>query len=402
MIIRTLFLFAVCLLCKAVVNGHASQPPVVYSLDAKVLENNKIKLRKKDIGLLPAYEQLLKEAAQALAYEPVSVMEKADVPPSGDKHDYMSIAPYFWPDSSKPNGVPYMNRDGLVNPEVKQYKDKIYLAEICDAVSTLALAWYFSGDERYAAHAAKLMRVWFLNPETKMNPNLNFAQAIKGKTTGRGYGLIDTRHFVKLIDAIGLLNGAANWLPADQAGMQGWFTSFLDWMHTSKNGIDEMNTANNHAVWYDLQRLSIALFVGKKELAKQIVASATGRLDKQMDEQGSFPLEMKRTISLHYTVFVLDPFFTIAQLSQHTDFDFWNYESPTGKSLKKGFNVLVPYLLGEKKWEGPQILSFKFEEAIPLLIEGAKHYSCTGCRQQVNKLLGEEASNSRYHLLTDF
>lgn len=350
---------------------------------------------------MPAYNKLLKDAEKALAFQPVSVMEKAKFPPGGDKHDYMSIAPYFWPDSTKPAGAPYINRDGLVNPEVREYKDKIYLAAICENVSTLSLAFYFSDDSRYAEHAAKLMRIWFLNPGTRMNPNLNFAQAIQGITTGRGYGLIDTRHFVNLVDGIGLLNGAASWTSTDQAGMKDWFTRFLDWMQTSKNGMEEMNTTNNHGVWYDEQRLSYALFTGNTALAKQIVASAESRLDKQMDDKGGFPLEMKRTISLHYTVFVMDPFFTIAQLARNIGVDFWKYESPSGKSLKKGFNVLIPYLVEEKKWEGPQILKFNFAEAVPLLLQGAKEYDCTSCKSRVSKIPGEDAKSSRLHLLTD-
>ncbi|MDO9375910.1 MAG: alginate lyase family protein, partial [Ferruginibacter sp.] len=232
--------------------------PGVLSLDAKVLETNKKRILAKDSALMPAYLQLISDAAQALSQRPVSVMEKTNFPPSGNKHDYMSIAPYFWPDSSKPGGVPYMNKDGQINPEVKEYMDKIYLAEVCEAVYTLGLAWYFSGEDKYARHAGTLLRTWFLDTATKMNPNLDFAQAVKGRTTGRGYGLIDTRHFVKLIDGIGLLQKSPCLSTKDQGGLQHWFTAFLDWMQTSKNGVEEMNTTNNHAVWYDLQRLCFA------------------------------------------------------------------------------------------------------------------------------------------------
>ena len=374
--------------------------PAVFSIDAGVLASNKQKIKANNASIIPAYKKLLEDANEALLYRPVSVMEKVNFPPSGNKHDYMSIAPYFWPDSSKPNGSPYINRDGQINPEVKEYKDKIYLAAICEAVSTLSLGWYFSGDKRYAEHAGNLMRVWFLDKGTKMNPNLNFAQAVKGRTNGRGYGLIDTRHFVKLIDGIGLLNDAPGWTANDQQGMEDWFAQFLNWMQTSKNGIDEMNTSNNHGVWYDKQRLSFALFTGNKELAKQIVASAKNRLDKQMDETGNFPLELKRTISLHYTVFVLDPFFTIAALAENVNIDLWNYESASGKSLKKGFNVLLPYLLQEKKWEHPQILQFDFEEAVPLLTKGAEVYNCTTCKEAVKKIVGDKAASLRSNLLT--
>jgi len=370
-------------------------------MNAATLAANKQKIRDSNPSLLPAYKQLQEDAEKALQFKPVSVMEKINNPPSGNKHDYMSIAPYFWPDSSKPGGVPYINKDGQINPEVNQYMDKIYLGQVCDEVSTLALAWYFSGDKRYANHAAKLLRVWFLDSATKMNPNLNFAQAVKGRTNGRGYGLIDTRHFVRLVDAIGLLANAPSWTATDQHGMQKWFADFLDWMQTSKNGLAEMHTVNNHRIWYDEQRLSYALFTGNTALAKEIVKSAENQLDKQMDSVGNFPLELKRTISLHYTVFVLHPFFITADLAKHVGVDLWNFVSPSGKSLKKGFEAVLPYLLQEKKWTGQQIKPFYYEEAIPLLNKGAQNYHCKACLQQVNKIAGAKAKSLQLHLVTD-
>ena len=375
--------------------------PQVFALNAKTLASNKKQIKANNVNLIPAYKKLLADAEKALQFKTVSVMEKANTPPSGDKHDYMSIAPYFWPDPSKPGGVPYMNKDGQINPEVNQYKDKIYLLAVCDNVSTLALAWYFSGDARYADHAEKLLRVWFLDTATRMNPNLNFAQAVKGRQTGRGYGLIDTRHFVRLIDAIGLLSNSSHWTQKDQQGMKEWFAEFLNWMQTSKNGLAEMHTLNNHRVWYDEQRLSYALFTGNITLAKEVVTNAKEQLDKQMASDGSFPLEMKRTISLHYTVFVLDPFFTTADLAKNVGIDFWNYVSPSGKSLKKGFEAVLPYLLKEKEWPGQQIKPFDYDEALPLLVKGAENYDCKVCLKQVNKIAGDSASSLRLHLLTD-
>jgi len=375
--------------------------PQVFALNAKTLASNKKQIKANNVNLIPAYKKLLADAEKALQFKTVSVMEKANTPPSGDKHDYMSIAPYFWPDPSKPGGVPYMNKDGQINPEVNEYKDKIYLLAVCDNVSTLALAWYFSGDARYADHAEKLMRVWFLDTATRMNPNLNFAQAVKGRQTGRGYGLIDTRHFVRLIDAIGLLGNSSHWTQKDQQGMKEWFAEFLNWMQTSKNGLAEMHTLNNHRVWYDEQRLSYALFTGNITLAKEVVTNAKEQLDKQMASDGSFPLEMKRTISLHYTVFVLDPFFTTADLAKNVGIDFWNYVSPSGKSLKKGFEAVLPYLLKEKEWPGQQIKPFDYDEALPLLVKGAENYDCKVCLKQVNKIAGDSASSLRLHLLTD-
>ena len=235
--------------------------PKVFSIDAKVLEKNKGRINAKEAMLMPAYKQLLKDADKAMEFGPVSVMGKKNDPPSGDKHDYMSLAPYYWPDPTKANGLPYIRKDGETNPEVKDYKDKEYMPKLCEVVNTLGLAYYFSNDNKYADHAAELLRVWFLDKATRMNPNLNYSQAMKGSNDGRGAGLIDSRHFIKVIDAIGLIEKTKGWTTKDQEGMKQWFSDFLNWMQTSKNGIDEMNAKNNHGDWYDAQRLSMALFI---------------------------------------------------------------------------------------------------------------------------------------------
>ncbi|MEP7238024.1 MAG: alginate lyase family protein [Ferruginibacter sp.] len=382
-----------------VIGQSTTGKTIVYSLDLSALEKNRSAIQNKEAAIMPAYKTLLKDADKALQFEPVSVMSKTNNPPSGDKHDYMSLAPYFWPDPKKADGLPYIRKDGQTNPEVKDYKDKEYMPKLCEQVNVLAMAYYFSGDNTYAEHAAKLMRVWFLDPATKMNPNLKYAQAIKGVNDGRGAGLIDSRHFVKLIDAIGLLQTSKSWKAEDQKGMQQWFADFLNWMQTSKTGIDELNAKNNHGAWYDAQRLSMALFTGNTELAKKIAANAAARLDYQVDENGFLPKEMERTISLHYSAFALEAFFNIANMADKAGFDLWNYTTPTGKSLKKSFTALKPYFANEKKWEGEQIKDYEFEDGYLLLFEAAKRYNCKDCEQAVKTLAADKAPRLRINLL---
>jgi len=377
----------------------AAQQPAVFSIDGKALSKNKSRIQSKEELIMPAYKQLLKDADKAMEFGPVSVMEKNNVPPSGDKHDYMSLAPYYWPDPNKADGLPYIRKDGETNPEVKDYKDKEYMPKLCELANTLALAYYFSGEHKYAEHAAKLLRVWFLDKDTRMNPNLDYAQAMKGHNTGRGAGLIDTRHFIKVPDAIGLLQGSKYWTAADQDGMKKWFSDFLNWMQTSKNGIDEMNAKNNHGDWYDAQRLSFALFIGNTELAKQIVLSAQDRLDKQADETGMFPREMERTTSLHYSVFAMEAFFIIAKMAESTGTDLWEHVTPSGRSLKRSFEVLKPYFSKEKNWEGKQIKEYNQEEGYMLLMEGAKRFGCRDCEQVVQRLAADKAQRLRIKLL---
>ncbi|MBC7938009.1 MAG: alginate lyase family protein [Rhizobacter sp.] len=398
---KILFLFFVssfmaCSVSKAYMQNNE---PAVFALDATTLENNKRRINANDPELSASYKLLLKDADKALLWGPVSVTEKKNVPPSGDKHDYMSLAPYHWPNPATKDGLPYVRKDGQTNPEVKEYKDKEYMPKLCGEVHTLALAYYFSGERKYADHAAKLMQVWFLDTATRMNPNLNYGQAIKGQNTGRGAGMIDSRHFVKLVDAIGLLKGSKSWTTKHQQGMKDWFTAFLNWMQTSKIGTDEMNADNNHGAWYDAQRLSMALFISDKTLANKIVLNAAGRLDKQLDANGYFPKELERTISLHYTSFVMEAFFNIAQMATRTDEDLWNRVTPSGASLKKAFETAYPFFIKEKEWQYPQIKPYEYEQAFFLLQNAAIQFNCRNCKEKMTALAGEKANRLRANLL---
>jgi hypothetical protein len=374
--------------------------PLLYAISGNAIQVNKEKINNKNALLIPAYKDLIKDADKALLFGPVSVMEKSNIPPSGNKHDYMSLAPYFWPDPSKPNGLPYMRKDGETNPEVKEYKDKEYLPTLCEAVYTLALANYFSEDDKYAKHAVKLMQVWFLDTATRMNPNLNFGQAIKGENTGRGAGLIDTRHFVKLIDGINLLNQRGKLTSTDLSGMQAWFAAFLIWMQTSEVGKQEMNAKNNHGVWYDAQRIAMALFTNQNDLAKQVVKNVQLRINNQMDSDGFFPAELERTISLHYSLFVLEPLMQIAQMAKLIQIDLINYQAPNGNSIRKGVETLLPFLMMEKTWTGKQIKPFDFNEGIPLLAQSYTEFKCIKCKEAISKIHPTKPERLRIHLLT--
>ena len=164
--------------------------------DLKQLAITKTKVQSGDKSVMAAYKKLISNANKILSYKPVSVMDKVDIPPSGNKHDYVSLAPYWWPNPNTPNGLPYIRKDGQINPEVKNYPDKQSMPRLCGNIYLLGIAYYLSGNEQYAQKINQLMTVWFLDTATVMNPNLNFAQYIKGVNSGRGIGIIDTRHFV--------------------------------------------------------------------------------------------------------------------------------------------------------------------------------------------------------------
>jgi hypothetical protein len=394
------YLLVVCISCMHMLAFAQVEGVSPRLNDMAQLQKIKRAIKLKENNLYPAYQLLIEEAEKALKFGPVSVMEKQYLPPSGNKHDYMSLAPYHWPDPSKKDGLPYIRKDGETNPEVKLYKDKEYLPKLCDHVFNLSLAYYYSDNITYSNHALKLVRVWFLDTATRMNPNMNFSQAIKGVNTGRGAGLIDARNLLKVIEAIALLNKSGIVTEKDLLMLRAWFTDFLQWMQTSPTGIDELNAPNNHGVWYDALRLSIALFIGEKKLANEIVLNAQKRLDQQMNASGRFPLEMERTTSLHYSVFAIEAFLKIAKMAESTNHDLWNYQSKKGNSLEKALNEMLPYLMQEKQWDGPQIKPFEFGEGIPLLGIATTKYGCKKCKEGIFKIGSTDKEYFRNYLLT--
>ena len=221
-------------------------------------------------SLHPALGKLISDADKALKLEPPSVMDKPKMPPSGDKHDYFSTAPYFWPDPTKKDGLPYIRKDGEKNPESdNENSDSPRMNQMANSAETLALAYYFTGREPYASGAARLLRVWFLEPRKRMNPNFNHAQAVPGVNTGRGTGMIESRSLTEVVDAVGLLAGSRAWTRTDQEGMVAWMSDFLEWARTSKHGKEERAAKNNHGTFYDVQIAHWALFVGQTNLARK-------------------------------------------------------------------------------------------------------------------------------------
>src|SRR5205809_4847803 len=347
--------------------------PSVFLLDARQVQLTRQRIRDSDKSLTAAWDRLQRDAQKALSEGPFSIVNKSVTPPSGDKHDYMTQAPYFWPDPKSPNGLPYIRRDGERNPEINKITDHASLDDLENSVETLALAYYLKGDEAYAARAVQLLRAFFLDPATRMNPNLQYAQFIPGVNTGRGIGLIETRGLSRVVDAIGLLAGSKALTEADQHGLQAWFDKFLQWMLESKNGREEAAAKNNHGTYYDVQVVAYALFVGRKDFAKQVVEQARQkRIASQIEPDGRQPLELARTKAWSYSNGNLDGLMQLAILAGHVNVDLWNFQTHDGRGIRRALDFLTPVALGEKKWDYPEIEGgVKPETLFPLMRRAA-------------------------------
>jgi hypothetical protein len=352
--------------------------PRVFIINAKSLQEQKQKLadpKTADPTLRPALDKIERDAQKALKTETLSVMAKTALPPSGDKHDYMSQAPYFWKNPDTKDGLPYIRKDGERNPEIKNFPDHDLMDKLGKTAEALALGYYFTGKEQYSAKAADLLRAWFLDPKTSMNPNLEFAQAVPGKNDGRGTGILESRALTRVVDAVGMLSGSSSWTKADQAGLEAWFTKYYAWITTSKHGIDEANAKNNHGTWYDVQITSFALFIGKTDAARKTLESAKNtRIAKQIEPDGKQPLELARTKSWSYSTMNLEGMVQLAKLGDAVGVDLWNFQTSDGRSVRKAIEFLYPFATGEKKWTWEQIEEFQPEKLYSTMRLGSQKY----------------------------
>ena len=313
-------------------------------------------------------KKTLSSADKAISHPVFTVTENTEKlkvnTQSHDPHDYFSIAPYFWPDPSKPDGVPYIRKDGEMNPRKKELSDQKQLDGMIAAVVNLAVAYHASGDEKYAAAAAGFLRGFFLDPATRMNPNLEYAQAILGENLGRGSGIIDAAGLSVLPDCIALISTSPAWTASDRKGMTDWWSTYAHWLQTSPHGIHERDNANNHGVYYDLQLGGVLLGAGKKSEARELLArSVPARMDRQINPNGEMPLEEARRTSWHYCNFNITAFTRVCLMAESLGLNIWNHEGPGGAgNLKKAMLFLICYLDRPKEWKFTQITEFTTEK----------------------------------------
>ena len=293
--------------------------------------------------------RVLKAANQYLKEQPITITASTSPRSAGGIHDFFSEGDYWWPDPANPDG-PYIQRDGMTNPN--NFVDhRRYLMRLSVQVPALAAAWTLTKDERYAKHAVEHLRAWFIDEKTRMNPSLQFAQAIHGRFTGRGIGVIDTIHLVEVARAVEILKDSPSLNANDLGGVIQWFNDYLRWMTTSKNGLDEREGKNNHGTCWVMQVAAFAELVGNQDL----IAYCRNRfktvlVPNQIAVNGTFPEELRRTKPYGYSLFNLDAMATICELLSTPGDNLWTFTTSDGRGIGKAVEYMYPFIKNKKSW----------------------------------------------------
>ncbi|MCB5228317.1 MAG: alginate lyase family protein [Paraglaciecola sp.] len=352
-------------------------------LSESALQQTKLRAKQGDIRTLSAIAFLDKAATELLSVPIFTIVNKSILPASGNKHDYFSFGPYWWPDPTKADGKPWVKIDGKINPASREpEQDKVAFKQFSDAVTTLATAYFFTDKPEYAQKTATLIKAWFLDEATYMNPHLNYAQAIPGITDGRGIGIIDMWYLYRVIDGIRLIQSSAALSDVDNRKLQQWFSTYLDWLINSPLGIEERNTHNNHATFYALQTAIVAFYVGKHDIAHQQVKHATKLLKQQVEKDGQQPHELSRTRPFHYSVFNLQAFVGLAAIAPKVGLDLWNHPQAESPTIKAAIEYILTRTKSSQNWNGKQERQIELFRLIPVLPDLARAYDIPASEYQ--------------------
>ena len=294
-------------------------------------------------------DRVLKAAKVYLSESPITITASSSLRSAGGAHDFFSEGDYWWPDPQNPDG-PYIQRDGMTNPN--NFTDhRRYLMRLSLQVPTLVAAWKLTGNDRYAGHAAKHLRAWFLDEKTRMNPHLQFAQAIKGRVTGRGIGIIDTIHLVEVARAIEVLEGSKVISRDELDRVKRWFADYLRWMTTHPYGLEERDAKNNHGTCWVMQVAMFARLTRNEELLRFCRERfKTVLVPNQIAADGSFPQELRRTKPYGYSLFNLDAMATICQILSTQEDNLWRFELEDGRGIRRSVAYMTPFIRNKKTW----------------------------------------------------
>ena len=293
--------------------------------------------------------EIIARADKVFYEKPVTITAFTCDRSAGGIHDFYSEGDYWWPDPQNPDG-PYIQRDGMSNPA--NFTDhRRMMIRLSQIVGQLASAYKITGDEKYVRQAFIHLKAWFADTTTRMNPSLLYAQAIKGRFTGRGTGIIDTIHFIEVAQAILVMEKAKCVDKQLLTAIKSWFSEYIEWLMTHQYSIDEMNAKNNHATCWVMQVAEFARLTGDEkilEFCRQRYRDII--LPDQMASDGSFPQELRRTKPYGYSLFNLDAMTMVCLILSDKNNDLMNYQTPDGRSLRKGIEFLYPYVTDKPKW----------------------------------------------------
>jgi len=370
--------------------------PQIYLYPVKNLVAAKQCVARNDPSIMAPYAQLMEEAHKALLAKPESVMDKPLVAASGNKHDFFSYGPYWWPDPKKPDGLPYIKRDGHIYPKSKIGTDSVAFWHTCNNAQALAYAYYFTGREDYAKKAAEVIRVWFLNPETAMNPSANYGQAIPGLINGRGEGVIEMRQLTRIPDAIALIELSGAWTKDDRNAFRHWLEQYYDWLTHIKLSIDETSMENNHMSWRDVQLVQFSLVLGKADYARALLQQEMPRLlDMQVKSKGEQERELVRTDSLGYSLFNLEALFRLAILGDYVGVDYWKITAKDGGGLYAALDYLAPYTDPGNPWPENEVKPADRKRLLPLLAQAYAQNKDIRYKGLLDKFCGD--GDNEYH-----
>lgn len=355
-------------------------------LDKDNLDQIKAKIDRQDPFVMPAYQTLISKAEKTLSMDRLSVVDKSLTPPSQDKHDYMSLGPYFWPNPKTKDGYPYIRRDGKVNPNALIDSDSPRLVRLANALETLALAYYYTNNTKYAQRAVEMIQIWFINDSTKMNPHLKYAQGIPGTVPGRALGILDGRHFVRILDSITLIENSNLLSSKDLEIIKQWVKDYQNWLLNGEYAYEESHRPNNHGTFYDYQVVGYALYLEQPKKAKELLTNAQYiRLGSHIGSKGQNFHELERTRPLHYSLFDLEAMIGLALYSDHyDDVNFWTF-TINQTSLKKAIDYVVKYKNNRDMWlvKNEKV---NLMDLTPTLLVAAQKYQTDEYNKEILKL----------------
>ena len=298
-----------------------------------------------------AEKAILEEANSYLTKKPITVTAAICERSAGTPHDFYSEGDYWWPNPEDPDG-PYTRRDGQTNPE-NFVAHRLAMRDLSRWVASLTAAYQLTKDQKYADKALEHLKAWFIESSTKMNPNLLYAQAIKGRVTGRGIGIIDTIHLIEVVKSILVLQELGYLKKEDFAGFKDWFNQYVTWLTTHEYGLDEKDHGNNHSTWWAAQVAAFADLAERPTIMEDCRNQYKKLLTAQMDKNGGFPDELERTKPYNYSLFNIEGYVALAEIASTPSDNLWNYETENG-TLKKAIDFMLPGIQDKSKWSYPK------------------------------------------------